>query len=86
MRDREHDARVAALWILHGKACVKLLRAHGRAGHAESFAQALHEVAEIVAQEVGRDILSAAMDWASSQLWGSPETASAIPPGKGHLH
>ncbi len=86
MRDREHDARVAALWILHGNACVKLLRAHGRAGHAESFAAALHEVAEIVADEVGREILRAAMDWASSQLWGSPETASVIPPGKGHLH
>lgn len=86
MRDREHDARVAALWILHGNACVKLLRAHGRAGHADSFAAALHEVAEIVAGEVGRDILSAAMDWASNQLWGSPETASAAAPGRGHLH
>lgn len=86
MRDRQHDARVAALWLLHGNACVKLLRAHGRGGHADSFAAALHEVAEIVAAEVGRDLLTAAMDWASSQLWGSPETAAAIPPGKGHLH
>ena len=86
MTDREHDARVAALWILHGNACVKLLRAHGRAGHAESFAQALHEVAEIVAQEVGREILIAAMDWASSQLWGGPETAPAAPRSKGHLN
>ena len=86
MRTREQDARMAALWMLHGNACVKLLRAHGRAGHAESFAKALHEVAEIVAQEVSRDILSAAMDWASSQLWGSPEIAAAVQPSKGHLN
>jgi len=86
MRDREHVARVAALWILHGNACVKLLRAHGRTGHAESCAEALHEVAEIVAQEVGREILSAAMDWASNKLWGSPEAAFEALSNKAYLN
>jgi hypothetical protein len=86
MRDREHDARVAALWILHGGSCVKLLRAHGRLGHADSFEAALNEVATIVADQVGRDTLSAAMDWASNQLWGSPEGASTAVPAKKHLH
>jgi len=81
-----HDARVAALWILHGGACVKLLRAHGRAGHAENFQAALGEVAEIVANRVGRDTLNAAMDWASSQLWGGPEQASLSAPDKKLLH
>lgn len=86
MRDREHDARVAALWILHGGACVKLLRAHGRGGHAESFEAALSEVASIVADQVGQDMLSAAMDWASNQLWGTPENASMTAPDRKHLH
>jgi len=86
MNDREHDARVAALWILHGGACAKLLRAHGRGGHAESFEAALGEVAAIVAGEVGEDTLTAAMDWASNQLWGSPESASAIRPERKHIH
>ena len=77
---------MAALWMLHGNACVKLLRSHGRTGHADSFAAALHAVAEIVAEELGIDTLTAAMDWASNQLWSGPETVSAAPPGKGHLN
>ncbi|HYB10689.1 MAG TPA: hypothetical protein VEJ16_13550 [Alphaproteobacteria bacterium] len=86
MNDREHDARVAALWILHGGACVKLLRAHGRYDHAENFEDALNEVASIVADEVGEDTLSAAMDWASDQLWGSAEHAVTGTPERKHLH
>lgn len=86
MSDREHDARVAALWILHGGACVKLLRAHGREGHAENFEAALRAVAEIVAGQVGRETLSAAMDWASDQMWGGPDPAAARVPDKKHLH
>jgi hypothetical protein len=77
---------MAALWMLHGSACVRLLRAHGRTEHADGFAAALRAVAEIVAGELGLDTLNAAMDWASNQLWGGPETASAVPPGKGHLN
>ncbi len=86
MRDRQHDARVAALWILHGGTCVKLLRAHGREGHAQSFAAALDEVAAIVADQVGRETLTEAMDWASDQLWGSAESAATAPPPKAQLH
>ncbi len=72
--------------MLHGNACVKLLRAHGRTGHADSFAAALREVADIVAGELGLDTLTAAMDWASNQIWGSPENAAAAPPNKGRLN
>ena len=86
MKDRDHDARVAALWILHGGACAKLLRAHGRVGHADNFEAALSEVAEIVADRVGRDTLSAAMDWASDQLWGTLDGSGPSAPGKFQLH
>lgn len=84
MKDRQRDARVAALWILHGGACAKLLRAHGRDNHAENFEAALGQVAEIVADQVGRDTLTEAMDWASNQLWGSPDIEP--PRGKAQLH
>jgi hypothetical protein len=64
----DHDARMAALWIMHGTACVKLLKAHGRMIHAENFEAALREFVDIIADEVGRDNLSAAMDWAATQV------------------
>jgi hypothetical protein len=40
---QDYNARMAALWILHGTACVKLLKAHGRMLHAENFEAALRE-------------------------------------------
>jgi len=86
MKDRENEARMAALWLIHGDACVKLLQAHGRAGHAENFAAALGQVAEIVADEVGRDTLSAAMDWASNHLWGGSAVDPQSPPRRKYLH
>ena len=68
MNDCEHDARVAALWILHGGACVKLLRAHGRSSHALENFEGSERSGVIVADEVGEDTLSAAMDWATSAV------------------
>lgn len=64
----DNNARMAALWIVHGTACVKLLKAHGRTMHAENFEAALREFVDIVAAEFGRDNLSAAMDWAAVQV------------------
>ena len=68
MTGHDYNARMAALWIMHGTACVKLLRANGRTLHAENFEAALREFVDIIAGEVGRDILTEAMDWASGQV------------------
>lgn len=64
----DNNARMAALWIMHGTACVKLLKEHGRTLHADNFEAALREFMDIIADEVGRDNLSAAMDWAAVQV------------------
>ncbi len=66
--EQDNNARMAALWIMHGTACIKLLKAHGRNLHAENFEAALREFVDIIAEEVGRDRLSEAMDWAAGQV------------------
>ncbi|MDJ0948710.1 MAG: hypothetical protein QNJ94_07300 [Alphaproteobacteria bacterium] len=63
------SARIVALWIMHGMACAKLLREHGRRDHASNFETALDELRDILADQVGRDELSRALDWATSELW-----------------
>lgn len=68
MTGQDYNARMAALWILQGTACVKLLKAHGRSLHADNFEAALREYVDIIADEVGRDTLSEAMDWAAGQV------------------
>lgn len=68
MIPQDYNARMAALWIMHGTACIKLLRAHGRALHADNFEAALREFVDIIADEVGRDTLTEAMDWAAGQI------------------
>jgi hypothetical protein len=73
------EACVAALWILHGAACAKLLRAHGRTHHAESFDAALKDVAEIVAEQVGPGTLSAAIAWATREFTGLGELPPDLP-------
>jgi hypothetical protein len=68
MTDRDQQAKVTALWIMHGAACVKILRARGRRTHADNFEAALSELTEIVAGELGRAQLVAALDWAANQV------------------
>jgi hypothetical protein len=71
------DPRIAALWIVHGRACADLLRAHGCGRHAENYEAAMAEIADILAREVGRARLASAIDRLSECL--SPD-ASAPPP------
>jgi len=78
-----NNARMAALWIMHGTACVKLLKAHGRSMHAENFEAALREFVDIIANEVGRDNLSQAMDWAATQV---AVYGSDLEPGGASIH
>jgi len=68
-------AKLVALWILHGMACAKLLREHGRGTHALNFEAALDELKEIMAGKVGRDELSRAIAWASEEMWDADVTA-----------
>ena len=77
--DRQQQARVTALWIMHGAACVKLLRAHGSEMHADNFEAALSELTEIVAHELGRQHLVEALDWAANQADQSGVEFDAIP-------
>jgi hypothetical protein len=70
--DPINQARVAALWMVHGAALTRLLRAHGRGDHADNLEAALGEVSDIVAGAIGRPALAHAMDWASAQLWDQP--------------
>lgn len=72
MTDPIRQARVAALWMVHGAALTRLLRAHGRGEHADNLEAALGEVSDIVAGSVGRPALAHAMDWVSEQLWDTP--------------
>lgn len=76
MSDRVHNARIAALSMANGSALAKLLRAHGRAVHADAIEAALSEVAEIVSTEVGRRTLSEAMSWVSDQVWNCEQFAT----------
>ena len=85
MMNRDQRARVAALSVLHASACAKLLRAHGRVGHAANLEAAVDEVTKIVADHLGQDTLTAAMNWASDQLWSHSE-AGARHPMKSRLH
>ena len=76
---RDQQARATALWILHSAACAKLLRAHGRSYQADAFEAALSELTEIVAHELGRKRLSAALDWAADQTSQSGTEFDPIP-------
>jgi len=71
--DSVRSARVAAISMANGAALAKLLRAHGRADHADAIDAALSEVADIVSTEVGRRTLSEAMSWVSDQVWNCDE-------------
>ena len=76
MHDRTQSAKLSALWILHGRACVRLLRAHGQEDHAVNFDAALDQITEILAADVGKQTLVDAMDWATDELWEcGPATA-----------
>src|SRR5215475_6809352 len=67
--DEVRSARVAAISMANGAALSKLLRAHGRADHADAIDAALSEVANIISTEVGKRTLSEAMSWVSDQVW-----------------
>jgi 2-hydroxychromene-2-carboxylate isomerase len=83
--NREYRARVAALSVLQASACAKLLRAHGRAAHADHLEAAVDEVTKIVTRHLGQDVVSLAMAWAIEKI-GDPANAHASSDRKRTLH
>ena len=71
MKDKTHQARVAALSLAQCTTVVKLLRAHGQNEHAESVEAAISVVASIISNQLGRDTLAEAMQWASEEVGAS---------------
>ncbi len=78
MRDKTHQARVAALSIAQCTTVVKLLRAHGQNEHAENIESALSAVMTIVSKALGRDTLDQAMNWVSDQTEGGVELSESV--------
>jgi hypothetical protein len=78
LKDKTHQARVAALSIAQCTTVVKLLRAHGQDVHAENVESALSAVMTIVSEALGRDTLDRAMNWVSDQTEGGSELAESV--------
>ncbi len=68
-RLRDRDARLAALSIGYGSACLQLLRAHGRSDEALQLSKVLESLQSIFASGIGEDRLAQALDWVSSEMW-----------------
>ncbi len=77
MEDKTYQARVAALSLAQCTTVVTLLRAHGQDEHADSMESAIDVVVSIVSNELGRDRLADAIDWASEEL-GSGSSLSDL--------
>lgn len=78
MTDADFNARLAAVWLVHGQALARLLHKHGRTEHADDVERALKVFMETVSDEVGGDVLRAALDRMTDTLWQS-EGVSGMP-------
>lgn len=68
MHDKTYQARVAALSLAQCNTVVSLLRAHGQSEHADQMEAAMSVVVSIVSNELGRETLARAMNWASDEI------------------
>lgn len=68
MQDKTYQARVAALSLAQCNTVVTLLRAHGQSEHADQMEAAISVVVSIVSNELGRETLARAMNWASDEI------------------
>lgn len=78
MAEESERARLAAASLAQGAAMANLLRAYGRGEHASQLEAALAELTDIIAEQVGREALSDALDWITDQTWDC-----ALAPGAG---
>ena len=76
---KDQEARLAALSILNGVNCAKLLRSHGQFEHAGNLESAMAALTDILSSQVGRDTLSEALDWASAEMWDGDASSDAPP-------
>ena len=76
---KDQEARLAALSILNCVNCAKLLRSHGLLEHAGNLEAAMTALMEVLSTQVGRENLSEALDWASTEMWDG-EVSSEAPP------
>ncbi|RMD64218.1 MAG: hypothetical protein D6826_03055 [Alphaproteobacteria bacterium] len=72
-----YQARAAALSLAHGSSLARLLRAHGRDALARQVEGAIEEAYRIVADEVGREALSAAVRWIAERTEPGAGTRAA---------
>ncbi|MEM7169893.1 MAG: hypothetical protein AAF530_06960 [Pseudomonadota bacterium] len=79
MTDNVYHARIAALSMAQCASVVTFLRSHGEQDHAASVDQAIERMTEILAAELGRDVLTQAMNWVSEQTWDQTNPPSAVP-------
>jgi hypothetical protein len=79
MSECDNRAGTAAFWLIHGRLCVGLLRAHGRGQQAENLQDALDEVMEILAVALGREALARAMDRTAAGLWDCDDGGFSAP-------
>ena len=68
MEDKTYQARVAALSLAQCNTVVTLLRAHGQSEQADNMEAAISVVVSIVSNELGRETLASAMNWASEEI------------------
>ncbi len=78
MKDKTHQARIAALSIIQCTTIVNYLRAHDKNEHAENVETAIRVVAALFSGELGRETLAQAIRWASDEAGDAklPESLS----------
>ncbi len=78
MSEKIYHARIAALSMAQCAAVVTFLRSHGEDHHATQVDEAMDRMTEILAQELGMEVLTQAMNWVSEQAWESTNTTPPI--------
>ena len=66
--ERCHQARVVALSVAHCSAMASLLRASRQDEHASNVEAAITVTLSLVANQVGRETMAEAIDWARNEL------------------
>ena len=80
MEDKTYQARVAALSLAQCNTVVTLLRAHGQTEQADNMEAAISVVVSIVSNELGRETLADAMNWASDEIGDGNKLADLVTP------
>lgn len=66
--NKSHQARVVALSVAHCSAMASLLRASHHDEHAANVEAAISITLSLVANQIGRETMASAIDWARNEL------------------